>query len=145
VKYKEVAQKLKQMGCQEIPRKGSGSHRKWYNPEGGAITPIPDWGSKDLKIGTLRQIIHQFKQSWGNFIKIQTKNFQRIIVMSHYVLQRIQAIQDELETLKKIVESESQNTSKVVNLKGLWKGIDITDQDLMEAKNSVFRSDFKFD
>ena len=59
--------------------------------------------------------------------------------MSHYVLQRIQAIQDELEILKKIVESESQNTSKVVNIQDLWKGIDITDQDLMEAKNSVFR------
>ena len=57
--------------------------------------------------------------------------------MSHYVLQRIQAIQDELEMLKKIVESESQNTSKVVKIQGLWKGIDITDQDLMEAKNSV--------
>jgi hypothetical protein len=65
--------------------------------------------------------------------------------MSHYVLQRIQAIQDELETLKKIVESESQNTSEVVKIQGLWKGIDITDQDLMEAKNSVFRSDLKFD
>lgn len=65
--------------------------------------------------------------------------------MSHYVLQRIQAIQDELEMLKKIVESESQNTSKVVKIQGLWKGIDITDQDLMEAKNSVFRSDLKFD
>jgi hypothetical protein len=59
--------------------------------------------------------------------------------MSHYVLQRIQAIQDELETLKKIVESESQNTYKVVKIQGLWKGIDITDQDLMEAKNSDFR------
>lgn len=65
--------------------------------------------------------------------------------MSHYVLQRIQAIQDELETLKKIVESESQNTSKVVKIQGLWKGIDITDQDLIEAKNSVFRSDLNFD
>ena len=43
----------------------------------------------------------------------------------------------ELETLKKIVESESQNTSKVVKIQGLWKGIDITDQDLIEAKNSV--------
>jgi hypothetical protein len=65
--------------------------------------------------------------------------------MSHYVLQRIQAIQDELVMLKKIVESESQNTSKVVKIQGLWKGIDITDQDLMEAKHSVFRSDLKFD
>ncbi|MEB3119616.1 MAG: hypothetical protein VKL41_00145 [Snowella sp.] len=27
---------------QEIQRKGYVSHRKWYNPEGGAITPVPD-------------------------------------------------------------------------------------------------------
>jgi hypothetical protein len=33
----------------------------------------------------------------------------------------------------------------VVKIQGLWKGIDITDQDLMEAKHSVFRSDLKFD
>jgi len=39
VKYKEVARKLKEMGCQEIQRKGGDFHRKWYNPEGGAIAP----------------------------------------------------------------------------------------------------------
>lgn len=47
MKYREVAQKLKQMGCQEISRRGGGFHRKWYNPNNGAIVPIPDWGSKD--------------------------------------------------------------------------------------------------
>ncbi len=35
MKYREVAQKLKQMGCQEISRRGGGSHRKWYNPNMG--------------------------------------------------------------------------------------------------------------
>lgn len=55
------------MGCQEIPRKGGGSHRKWYNPENKAIVPIPDWGNKDLKIGTLRQIICQLGLDWENF------------------------------------------------------------------------------
>ncbi|MGK7941831.1 MAG: type II toxin-antitoxin system HicA family toxin [Crocosphaera sp.] len=54
MKYKEIVKKLKKMGCEEIPRKGGGSHRKWYNPQNKAIVPIPDWGNKDLKMGTLR-------------------------------------------------------------------------------------------
>ena len=67
MKYKEVARKLKLMGCQEIQRKRGGSHRKWYNPDGGTIAPIPDWGSKDLKIRTLRQIIRQLGLNWEKF------------------------------------------------------------------------------
>ncbi|MSP12369.1 MAG: type II toxin-antitoxin system HicA family toxin [Chloroflexi bacterium] len=53
MKYREVSSKLHKLGCQEIPRRGGGSHRKWHNPANGKIAPIPDWGSKDLKIGTL--------------------------------------------------------------------------------------------
>jgi len=34
------------MGCQEIPRQGGGSHRKWYNPMANKIVPIPDWVTK---------------------------------------------------------------------------------------------------
>jgi len=67
MKYREVAQKLQKLGCQEIPRRGGGSHRKWYNSANGAIVPIPDWGSKDLKTGTLRAIIKQLNLDWGNF------------------------------------------------------------------------------
>ncbi|MBE9175919.1 type II toxin-antitoxin system HicA family toxin [Synechocystis salina LEGE 06155] len=67
MKYKEVARKLKQMGCQEIPRKGGGSHRKWHNPTNGSIISIPDWGSKDLKIGTLQQIVRQLSLDWNDF------------------------------------------------------------------------------
>ncbi|MBE9144433.1 type II toxin-antitoxin system HicA family toxin [Planktothrix mougeotii] len=70
MKYREVAQKLKQMGCQEIPRRGGGSHRKWYNPNKGTIVPIPDWGNKDLKLGTLRQIIRQLDLDWDEFKKL---------------------------------------------------------------------------
>ena len=67
MKHKEVARKLKQMGCQEIPRKGRGSYRKWHNPTNGSIIPIPDWGGKDLKIGTLRQIVRQLGLDWNDF------------------------------------------------------------------------------
>ncbi|MDJ0731503.1 MAG: type II toxin-antitoxin system HicA family toxin [Crocosphaera sp.] len=52
MKYREIAKKLKKLGCQEIPRRGGGSHRKWYNPENNSIVAIPDWGNKDLKLGT---------------------------------------------------------------------------------------------
>ena len=43
MKYKEIVKKLKKMGCEEILRKGGGSHRKWYNPQNKAIalqTPL---------------------------------------------------------------------------------------------------------
>jgi predicted RNA binding protein YcfA (HicA-like mRNA interferase family) len=67
MKYKEVIKKLKLMGCQEMPRRGGGSHQKWYNPINNKIVPIPDWGSKDLKLGTLRQIIRELQLDWEEF------------------------------------------------------------------------------
>src|SRR5438128_7442892 len=30
--YREVARKLARLGCQEVPRRGRGTHRKWRNP-----------------------------------------------------------------------------------------------------------------
>jgi hypothetical protein len=30
--YREVVRKLARLGCREIPRRGSGAHRKWRNP-----------------------------------------------------------------------------------------------------------------
>ena len=67
MKYREVAKKLQKLGCEEIPRRGGGSHRKWRNPGSGSIVPIPDWGNKDLKIGTLRHIVRQLNLDWKEF------------------------------------------------------------------------------
>ena len=67
MKYQAVAAKLRKLGCQEIPRRGGGSHRKWHNPASGAIAPIPDWGNKDLKMETLRQIVRQPDLDWEEF------------------------------------------------------------------------------
>jgi predicted RNA binding protein YcfA (HicA-like mRNA interferase family) len=53
VRYREVARKLAALGCVEIPRKGGGSHRKWLNPANGKSTVVPDWGGRDLKLGTV--------------------------------------------------------------------------------------------
>lgn len=67
MKYREAAQKLQALGCQELPRRSGGSHRKWYNPTNGRIVPLPDWGPKDLKIGTLRAAVRQLGLEWDAF------------------------------------------------------------------------------
>jgi len=59
VKYRELAEKLREIGCLEIDRRGSGSHRKWFNPATNRGTTIPDWGQKDLKAGTISAICRQ--------------------------------------------------------------------------------------
>ena len=46
MKYRDVARKLKALNCQELPRRGGGSHRKWHNPATGRATVLPDWGAK---------------------------------------------------------------------------------------------------
>lgn len=69
MKYHEVSKKLKALGCEEMPRRGSGSHRVWHNPMNGKIAPLPDWGAKDLKLGTLRAVIRQPGLDWQEFQK----------------------------------------------------------------------------
>ena len=56
MKYRELVKRLRQLGC-EFVRNASGSHRIWWNPGNGQYTTIPDWGSKDLKTGTLRSVL----------------------------------------------------------------------------------------
>ncbi|MBI1918126.1 MAG: type II toxin-antitoxin system HicA family toxin [Planctomycetes bacterium] len=65
--YREAARKLSALGCREIPRKGPGSHRKWYNPATDRSTVLPDWGGRDLKIGTLRGVVRQLGIDWAAF------------------------------------------------------------------------------
>ena len=67
MRYREVAHKLRALGCVELSRRGSGSHRKWSNPVLNKATVVPDWGSKDLKTGTLRAIVKQLGLEWEKF------------------------------------------------------------------------------
>lgn len=67
--YRDVTRKLRRLGCEELPRRGSGSHRKWIHREHGTFAPIPDWGPKDLKLGTLRQIIRLLNLDWQEFLQ----------------------------------------------------------------------------
>ena len=67
MRYREAARKLRKLGCEEIPRRRGGSHRLWHNPATDALVPLPDWGRKDLKLGTLRGVIRQLDLDWEAF------------------------------------------------------------------------------
>ena len=68
--YKELAKRLRTLGCHEVPRRGGGSHRKRLNPATGRGTVILDWGNKDLKEGTIRGILKQLAIDLSDFEKI---------------------------------------------------------------------------
>jgi len=59
VNYRELKKKLLATGCYEIARRGGGSHRKWFNPAAVKGATIPDWGKKDLKVGTISAVLKQ--------------------------------------------------------------------------------------
>jgi predicted RNA binding protein YcfA (HicA-like mRNA interferase family) len=65
--YREVAKKLTALGCRELPRRGGGSHRKWFNPPTQRVTTLPDWGNRDLKLGTIRAAVRQLGIDWVDF------------------------------------------------------------------------------
>ncbi|MBC8254400.1 MAG: type II toxin-antitoxin system HicA family toxin [Ardenticatenia bacterium] len=58
MRYRVIAKRLRDLGCHEI-RQGKGSHRIWYNPATGKVAAVPDWGSKDLVLTTVRAILRE--------------------------------------------------------------------------------------
>lgn len=69
MRYREAARKLRRLGCDELARRSAGSHRKWVNPATGNGTVIPDWGPKDLKLGTVRAAVKRLGLEWTEFEK----------------------------------------------------------------------------
>ena len=60
-------------------------------------------------------------------------------MINEFVLARIKALQQELEELEKVVAHQVQRQEGKVNLKGIWKGVDIDAEDLEEAKRALFK------
>ena len=61
--------------------------------------------------------------------------------MSQYVLLRIQSLQEELESLKKIVSHQLlQGQRKTTYIKGLWKDFQINDDDFADARMAMFKN-----
>jgi ribosome-binding ATPase YchF (GTP1/OBG family) len=65
------------------------------------------------------------------------------IMTNEYVVARIQAIQQELEELKKAI-AFSGDSPKKTKLKGLWKGLNINEEDIEEAKQALFKDAYRF-
>jgi hypothetical protein len=60
--------------------------------------------------------------------------------MSQYVLLRIQSIQEEFESLKKIVSNQLLHSPrKKTSIKGLWKDFEIRDEDFFDARMAIFK------
>lgn len=72
MRYREAARALSALGCVELQRRSSGSHRKWHNPATGRVTTLPDWGSRDLKLGTLRAAVRQLGIEWESYLSALT-------------------------------------------------------------------------
>lgn len=68
--YRELIRKLQALGCEGIPRRRGGSHRKWINPRTGRGTVIPDWRNRDLKEGTIKAILRQLEINRDDFDKV---------------------------------------------------------------------------
>ena len=66
MKYRDVAERSRELGCQELVR-GKGSHCKWHTPSNGKVTSVPDWGIKDLAPGTVRAVVRQLGISREEF------------------------------------------------------------------------------
>ena len=45
-------------------------------------------------------------------------------------------VQEELEQLKRFVSADE---GEIVSLRGLWKGADVTDEEIANAKRSLFK------
>ena len=54
----------------------------------------------------------------------------------HYIAKRIEMIEHDLEQFKSFVEV---GNGKTISLRGLWKGSDISDEMIDEAKRSLFK------
>jgi mRNA interferase HicA len=54
--YRQLTHRLKKLGC-FLDRYARGDHEIWMNSTTKARTTIPNWGSKDLKAGTISRIL----------------------------------------------------------------------------------------
>jgi mRNA interferase HicA len=56
VTYRDITRRLRRLGC-ELDRRAAGDHEIWINPRNNKRTTIPNWGSRDLKAGTISAIL----------------------------------------------------------------------------------------
>jgi hypothetical protein len=55
-----------------------------------------------------------------------------------YVIKRLEVMEAELVQLRRLL-SAKPTVEPPVTLRGIWKGADVTDEDIEEAKRSLFK------
>ena len=56
-----------------------------------------------------------------------------------YILIRLQNLQRELREIEKLISLKDQKSGGKTRLRGLWRGVDISEDDIREAKKSLFK------
>ncbi len=64
--YRELTRRLRRLDC-EFERMAKGSHEIWMNTATHARTTIPNWGNRDLRVGTIAGILHDLGISRQEF------------------------------------------------------------------------------
>ncbi len=54
----------------------------------------------------------------------------------HFIVRRIEMIERDLDEVKRLVSSGEGGN---IALRGIWRGMDIPDEDVEEAKRSLFK------
>ena len=60
-----------------------------------------------------------------------------MMVTDTYLVKRIEMLQEELESLKKTVLKKG--IKKPAEMRGIWKGINISDKEIEKAKSAWFK------
>jgi hypothetical protein len=60
-------------------------------------------------------------------------------MINEYVLARMRVIQKELDELQRVAARQLQTQQRKVKLKGVWKGVHVSDEDIREAKRAIFK------
>ncbi|MCH8832312.1 MAG: type II toxin-antitoxin system HicA family toxin [Chloroflexi bacterium] len=66
VRYRELTRRLRALDC-EFDRQAKGDHEIWINITTHARTTIPNWGSRDLRPGTISAILRDLGISRSEF------------------------------------------------------------------------------
>jgi hypothetical protein len=52
---------------------------------------------------------------------------------------KLKALEQELQSLRQALLLSKRKKGRPISLEGIWKGVDISDKDIEEAKASLFR------
>ena len=66
--YHELTSRLRSLGC-EFDRRAKGDHEIWIRLATGYRTTVPNWGSKDLRAGTISKILRDLEIPRRDFEK----------------------------------------------------------------------------